>query len=63
LENEILLIDEKTAQESLFAVLTKWRRKNAAEHPYTWHTIIEALNQPSLQEDSLARDIDIAEGK
>lgn len=64
LENEISLIDgNKPVEDQLFEVLTKWRRKNTADDPYTWRTLIGALEQPSLQEHALARQIKDAVGK
>lgn len=59
---ELSLIDENknNVEDKLLAVLSKWQRKNTADEPYTWRTIIGVLKRPSLQELSLARIIEDA---
>lgn len=65
LEAEIARIDGtgNKMEDKLFDVLTKWRKRNTTEEPYTWRTMITALQQPSLGEHSLAEEIRAEVGK
>ena len=38
-------------------VFTLWENKNSTKHPYTWSTIVEVLQAPSVGEESLANKI------
>ena len=39
-------------------VFTRWKNKNSAEHPYTWSTIVCALQVPAVGEERLANEIE-----
>jgi len=35
-------------------VFTRWKNKNSAKHPYTWSTVVDALQTEAVQEERLA---------
>ena len=38
-------------------VFTRWRNQNSTTHPYTWLTIVDALQAPAVGEERLANEI------
>ncbi len=56
-ETESIDVDGHDSQSKLRRVLLKWERNNAEESPYTWRTIINALKQPTIGENALAKKI------
>ena len=38
-------------------VFTRWKNKNSATHPYTWSTIVDALQAAAVGEERLADEI------
>ena len=38
-------------------VFTLWRNQNSTKYPYTWRTLLHALNTPAVGERKLANDI------
>ena len=35
-------------------VFTRWKKKSSEKHPYTWSTIVRALQAPAVGEERLA---------
>ena len=40
-------------------VFTRWKNQNSTAHPYTWSTIVQALQSPAVGEERLADKIKI----
>ena len=38
-------------------VFTRWKNQNSTAHPYTWWTIVHALQAPAVGEERLANKI------
>ena len=38
-------------------VFTQWENQNSTTHPYTWSTIVQALESPAVGEKRLADEI------
>ena len=38
-------------------VFTRWKNQNSTTHPYTWLTIVHALQAPAVGEERLASEI------
>ena len=38
-------------------VFTLWKNQNLEHHPYTWRTVLHALNTPAVGEHKVANDI------
>ena len=38
-------------------VFTQWKNQNSTAHPYTWLTIVHALQAPAVKEERLASKI------
>ena len=40
-----------------FNVFSRWKTQNSTTHPYTWSTIVQALQTPAVGEERLADKI------
>ena len=40
-------------------VFTRWKKQNSTTHPYTWSTVVQALQTPAVGEERLADKIKI----
>ena len=38
-------------------VFTRWKNQNSKTHPYTWLTVVHALEAPAVREERLANNI------
>ena len=38
-------------------VFTRWMNQNSTAHPYTWSTVVQALQAPAVGEERLANKI------
>ncbi len=52
---ERIKIDHNTEKERFGAIFDKWKR--TAVPCFTWNTLVNILNSPSVQEHKLAEDI------
>lgn len=55
--NGIALNNPGNANHCYSHVFTRWKNQNSTAHPYTWSTILQALESPAVLQKALASTI------
>ena len=53
----IALTNQRNINHCYSDVFTRWMNRNSATHPYTWSTVVKALETPAVGEERLADNI------